>query len=73
MGIAFRCPHCATRLGIWFVNPIDAGPPIEAIYYQGRLLARAGDTFDTITLAPTINAAKHWKGFIHRGSVIDLP
>jgi hypothetical protein len=36
-----------------------------------QLWQRAGDTFDTLTLSPSIDASKHghWHGFIQGGEI----
>jgi hypothetical protein len=69
MAISFDCPHCRTeRLAVWFANPIDGGPPTDD---ATQLWQRAGDTFDTLTLSPSIDASKHghWHGFIQGGEI----
>jgi len=68
MGITFWCPHCrATRLAVWFVNPVDGRPPHAAKH----LWTRAGESFETLTLTPSIDASEsgHWHGFITNGEV----
>lgn len=81
MGVSFRCPHCTVRLAIWFVNPLDGGPPIDAGAHVGQRWNRSGADFDTLTLFPSINAKEkdpvtkettimHWHGFIHRGALV---
>lgn len=67
-GLTFRCPHCQTRLGVMFMNPIDGGPRMDGYKYYWH---RTGDTFDTLTLSPSVNAEPqgHWHGFIHGGEV----
>ncbi len=68
-GIHFECPHCReTRIGVYFKNPIDGGTPAK-----DRLLwQRAGDTFETLTLTPSIDASKfgHWHGHVTNGEII---
>ncbi len=77
-GITFLCPHChatGQRLGIAFTNPISVGgfdvskmawPGGQAHYWN-----REGETFDTLTLRPSINAeiVGHWHGHIVNGEV----
>jgi hypothetical protein len=73
MGISFDCPHCRIqRLGVWFSNPIDGGIPQSA----PALWKRTGDTFETLTLSPSVNTTEtridipsHWHGFIQDGYV----
>lgn len=70
MAVTFLCPHCrTTRLGVWLSNPLDGLPPTD----DANLLWKrvAGDTFDTLTLSPSINVAAHghWHGAITNGEV----
>lgn len=72
MGISFECPCCrgtarTTRLAVFFANPIDGKPPSD----DHKLWARAGDSYDSMTLSPSIDASAsgHWHGFIENGSV----
>ena len=71
MGVSFRCPHCLIRLYIWFSNPIDGGLPVSVGDHPGKLWARSGTDFQTLTLYPTLNN-EHWHGFLHRGVFIAL-
>lgn len=85
MGITFECPHCPEgqriRLGVAFENPVDGGTPEpkrmvtfpdghrqESVRWQ-----RTGDTFETLTLTPSVDAASHgvghWHGFITNGEI----
>lgn len=69
MAISFECPHCRDcRLAVWFENPIDGLPPTDDAEHLWR---RDGDTFETLTLSPSIDASKvgHWHGFIRDGLV----
>lgn len=82
MGITFACPHCValhpgvlerggavTFLGVWFSNPIDGLPPESGASY---LWQRTGESFDTLTLSPSIDAQTnhgHWHGFIQNGVI----
>jgi|SRR5271155_4039559 len=80
MGVSFRCPHCDTRLAVWFVNPLDGGLPIDTETHAGQRWTRSGADFDTLTLFPSINAKEkdpvteitivHWHGFAHRGALV---
>jgi hypothetical protein len=81
MGVMFRCPvHYPTDcdfayLYIPFSNPVDGGPP--PLEGQGRARAhfwqREGDTFETLTLRPSIkfpeDGPEHWHGFITNGGI----
>lgn len=87
VGLTFLCPHCSAdlpehgqerrqRLAVSFRPPIDPDD-IEAKFLVPLLTTgaewtrMAGDTFDTITLAPSINTEQHghWHGFITNGEV----
>ena len=85
VGLMFDCP-CQTctakRTGdhdadfplrhyIPFATPLDGGPPLES---QRSNWTRVGDTFETLTLTPSIlsDPAKGgcgWHGFITNGEV----
>lgn len=73
MGISFDCPHCyVQRLGVYFSNPIDGKPPESGV----PLWKREGETFDTITLSPSIDTTQtkidfqsHWHGHILNGEI----
>lgn len=74
IGITFLCP-CGCRgtdrerrLWATFKNPIDGGEaePDWPVYWQ-----RSGETFEDLTLSPSIDASRfgHWHGFITNGEV----
>jgi len=77
VGLSFLCPHCReVRLAVPFAPPIDEG--ILWLWagwdnqFKGRpIWTRTGETFDTITLTPSIDvsASGHWHGFIQGGDV----
>jgi hypothetical protein len=74
MGVTFRCPcrpGCDTYLGVWFANPIDGGPPASAELMPKPRWQRSGESFETLTLAPSVDASAsgHWHGFITSGQV----
>jgi len=68
MAISFDCPCCggATRLAVWFKNPIDGLPPTDD---ASKLWTRSGETFEELTLSPSIDASAHghWHGHIRDG------
>lgn len=77
MGITFLCPvHFDHRLAVFFSNPLDGKPPVEG---RSHLWRRSGDSFETLTLGPSIDASKHthghevqtpcWHGFIQGGEI----
>ena len=82
-GISFDCPthtkHCPTcgnltpqshRLVVWFNNPTDGLPPEHSAEHRWT---RSGDTFETLSLTPSINAQMAdptcWHGFITNGEI----
>lgn len=76
MGVTFDCPckpGCPTRLGVWFSNPIDGGPPAPPECSPKPRWQRTGSTFETLTLTPSIDASggaePHWHGFITNGEI----
>ena len=81
MGVSFKCPHCPRRLAVWFSNPVDNGPPIDARHKC--LWNRVGDNFDSLTVTPSINATsqdpitpgrtmQHWHGYILDGALLGI-
>jgi hypothetical protein len=79
LGLTFVCPHChaknlqdpfvPTRLAIPFANPLSASTPEPN--GNGHIWQRTGDTFETLTLTPSVDASStgHWHGFITGGEV----
>lgn len=82
-GISFECPvhtqHCVTcgqktngshRIVVWFENPIDGLPPEATAPHRW---IREGETFETLTLSPSINVQVAdptcWHGFIKAGEI----
>lgn len=74
-GVIFDCPHCVAAgkpvgereiLSVPFANPIDGGPAMST---RKVLWQRTGDTFENLTLAPSVDASGfgHWHGFIING------
>jgi hypothetical protein len=85
VGLSFLCP-CATctpkrtgdrdkdfhlRVYVGFRNPLDGGPPVDP--RDGAQWERTGDTFDTLTLWPSIlSNPPHgcgWHGYVTNGDV----
>ena len=70
-----------TRLAVYFANPVDGGPPADdatdgawndrdgRLHHDHPRWTRLGDSFDTLTLTPSIDASGvgHWHGFIASG------
>ncbi|MGA2412069.1 MAG: DUF6527 family protein [Candidatus Binataceae bacterium] len=76
VGMTFDCPfhhdgheplRVGCRIGVRFKNPVDGGAP----YHEGPLWERQGDTFETLTLKPSIAATGCWHGFITNGEVVN--
>lgn len=73
MAVSFQCPCCAgteraTRLAVWFANPVDGLPPTDD---ASHLWQRQGESFDNLTLSPSVDASQygHWHGFISAGEI----
>lgn len=74
IGIMFEC--ACGKDDCWnavpFLNPIDGGPPLESNRPNWK---RTGESFDTLTLSPSIlrstkNGGCGWHGWIRNGEVI---
>lgn len=74
VGISFDCP-CGTPDSpcyVPFANPLDGGAQYGAQGWQ-----RSGETFDTLTLTPSVlrtysACGCRWHGFITNGEVITV-
>ena len=79
IGLTFECPHCRKeRLAIQFEPEIDEGFGWKFRHWDSyielrkqHLWHRDGETFDTLTLTPSIDGsgAGHWHGWIRNGEV----
>lgn len=80
IGLTFLCPHCRVqRLGVAFTPAIDPAGMIPKFGIQLEKMAwqRQGDTFDTLTITPSIDASHaatmgfegHWHGYITSGEI----
>lgn len=80
LGVSFRCPGCSIdhRIAVFFANPLDDGDQLPGMLGWQRI----GDTFETLTLTPSIRiydhgspdaapvaGREHWHGFITKGMV----
>lgn len=69
-GVSLDCPcGCEHRLHVPFANPVDGRGPT----WPGYGWEREGDTFETLTLKPSIQRerpARCWHGFITNGEII---
>ena len=77
VGVIFDCPcgRCddAHQCYVPFANPLDGGPPLVDDVSRA-LWKRTGETFETLTLTPSIlrNRSRGgcgWHGFITDGNV----
>ncbi len=69
-GVSLACPcadrpDCPGRLAVGFKNPLDGGEPTTA---SDLRWTRTGDTFETLTLTPSIDVPDHWHGYMRRAT-----
>jgi hypothetical protein len=74
MGMTFLCPtHLDHRLGVYFDNPVDGLPPQDKVHGIKYLWTRTGNTFEDMTVNPSINAhgevRECWHGYITNGEI----
>jgi hypothetical protein len=81
-GIRFRCPcdECGgagAMIVVWFENPVDGGPTVPEMPYETETglssrWNRFGETFETLSLSPSIDASisGHWHGFVTNGKCV---
>lgn len=74
VGVMFDCPcgKCGMPCYIPFRNPLDGGPAYDN---DRNAWERTGDTFETLTLKPSVlrNTAKGgcgWHGFVTDGAIV---
>ena len=76
MGLSFLSPlKTGLRINIWFKNPLDGKGPINEPEKPRALWERKGNTFDTLTLTPSIDVTSksypnEWHGNITNGQCI---
>ena len=76
VGVSFACPTCAGmaepacsgRVAVFVDPPFDPGPVFLPAW------SRVGDTFDDLTITPSIRVSlgrdgEHWHGFVIGGQV----
>lgn len=74
-GLRFDCPHCRVqKLAVLFspfIDPHNWIPRIGEFHMDKQKWNREGETFETLTLKPSINTefSGHWHGFIENGEV----
>jgi len=66
VALSFDCPcGCGSHVCLYLKPPLDGGPPLQEHAWE-----RTGDTFDTITLRPSIlHHPCEWHGYITNGEV----
>lgn len=86
MGLSFDCPGCRkVRIVIPYANPQDgraaalptsipenASPELkERVRQQNLRWQRTGDSFENLSLTPSIDASQsgHWHGFVTSGQI----
>lgn len=71
--VEFDCPVCPPdakhRISAVFSNPIDGQP---AWPHHTTTWAREGETFETLTLEPSIHYPGHLHGWVEDGQWIDI-
>ncbi len=73
VGLMCNCPcGCESPLYVPFANPLDGGPQLD-----GQGWRRTGETFETLSLAPSILRSREkggcgWHGFITNGEVLTV-
>ena len=72
VGITFDCPcGCESRCFAGFSNPLDGGAAVDG---GGPKWDRAGETFETLTLKPSIERKDPdgcgWHGYITDGEMV---
>ena len=77
VAIAFKCPcldpNCAWggQIVVDFENPLDGGPRINwRGQTTGTYWQRTGDTFENLTLTPSIHCVGHWHGWLRNGELV---
>lgn len=74
-GVSWNCPHCKARLAVQFHPPIDPEKLIGRMFewpkYPAAWTRVSGDTFDTLTLIPSIgfDNPPHWHGTLTNGEL----
>lgn len=75
VAVSFDCPcGCEFPLCVVFANPIGGGPAIQ----EKPVWQRTGETFETLTLSPSIRRSKErggcgWHGYVEQGGIRTLP
>lgn len=76
VGLLFDCPcGCAMPCAVMFTNPLDGGPALTED--ERHFWSRTGDTFETLTLTPSILRSPDkggcgWHGYITDGVIVTI-
>ena len=83
IGLSFLCPHCRVqRLAVRFKPAIDPEANFAKFgivwpWGDDPVWDREGDTFETLSLSPSVNAGGdridfkgHWHGHIKNGQIV---
>lgn len=74
-GLQFTCPCLDARcpwggeIYVTIENPLDGGPAAREAPPRWK---RTGNTFDILTLSPSIHAEGHWHGWVRDGCVVSV-
>lgn len=66
VGASIKCPRCGMEGAVFFKNPIGGGEPHGKVLWQ-----RDGETFETMTLNPSVRMYEHFHGWVKKG-VLEL-
>ena len=63
-GMVFDCPNCGVPGGVFFTNSIPSNKNIRpaGVHWQ-----RTGDTFETMSLTPSVKMYGHFHSWIRNG------
>jgi hypothetical protein len=73
--LTFKCPCLDERcpwggeIAVWLENPLDGGPQPRK---SGTFWHREGNTFETLTLSPSLHCVGHWHGWLRDGMVVSI-
>lgn len=69
-GVSFLCPHCGSRIGVSFKPPIDPkGYASKFPLPDKDWHTRTGETFETLTLTPSLRIEGHLHCSIVNGNL----
>src|ERR1700732_2941497 len=70
-GAVIRCPNCGVAGGVFFANSIPSG---KNLCPQGANWQRTGDTFETMSLTPSVLMHGHFHSWVKNGMLaVDSP